>query len=295
MAGTGRGVRVVAAAAAVLALAAPGASAAKGKGGAKKLKQATATATASGSYSVASATARCPRKTTAVAGGYVTSEPVLPPAAVPHWLNVYESRRIGRKKWRVSGVEHFPAPAADTLRAYVYCEAIRAKIKTASRATPISAVVNSGATTFATCPKRSKPLSGGFVTPAPTATGESFVSRSIAGNGVGWVVDATRLGGADPGNLVAIAYCAKVGRITTRPVSQPVLGSASSYFVALTGPCPKGKLPRGGGFATSTPVGGLLSSALVYQTRRARRAWSNAAAASGPTASSTLVTNAYCR
>jgi hypothetical protein len=294
MAGTGRLLRITALLAAALALTVPSAEAAKGKGGAK-LKTATATASAAGLFSVASATARCPAKTVAVAGGYSTSVPALPPAATSHWLNVYESQRIGQAKWRVSAAEHFPSAAADTLSAYVYCEALKAKVKTGSATIALPAIANTGTTAFATCPNGTKPLSGGFVTPVPTAAGESYVSRSIAGNGVGWVVDVTRLAGADARNLVAIAYCAKVGAVKTRSASATVLGPANSTGVALTGSCPKGSSARGGGFATSTPVGGLLSTALVYETRRAGKAWSSAASASGAATSSTLVTNAYCR
>lgn len=187
-------------------------------------------------------------------------------------------------------------PGADTMTAFVYCEATKAKIKTASQTIAIPTTLGSGTTAFATCPKGTKPLSGGFAVPPAAAGGVLYVSRSIAGNGVGWVVDATRVdGGSDAKSLVATSYCAKTGAIKAKSATASVLGPINSFVTAATGNCAKKTSARGGGFATSTPVGGLTATALVYESRGTGRAWTSSASASGPATSSTLVSNAYCR
>lgn len=259
-----------------------------------KLRTASASAIVAGSGTAGSATATCPAKTKAVAGGFSTSAPQLPPAAPSHWLSINESQRVGERSWRVSGVQAFTG--SDTLTAFVYCEANKAKVKTASKTIAIPTTVGLGSTAFATCPKGTKPLSGGFSLPPSSAGGVTYVSRSIAGNGVGWVVDATRVdGGGDARNLIAYAYCAKTGAIKTKSASAFVLGPVNSFVTAVTGNCAKKTSARGGGFATSTPVGGLAATALVYESRGTGQGWTSSASASGTATSSTLVSNAYCR
>lgn len=113
--------------------------------------------------------------------------------------------------------------------------------------------------------------------------------------GVGWVVDAARFAGADAANLQALAYCGDVGKVKTRTSSAAILGSTGALGTASTPGCPKKTALRGGGFATSTPVGGLAGSALVYESRPNGGSWLSSAVPGGTATSSTLVTNAYCR
>jgi hypothetical protein len=292
-AGTSRALRVVVIAAAVMALPLSGAEAAKKKKPAK-LQVGTFATSVVGSPNVATGTATCPGKTRAVAGGYTTSAPSMA-AGNPHWLNVYESQKIGQREWRVSGAEHFPAPATDSLIVYVYCEAMKAKVKTASSTVALPTTDGLGATALASCPKGTKSISGGFSSPPFDGVNESYVSRSIAANATGWVVDATNVSGASARTFKAIAYCADVRKMKGRTASAAILGPQNSARTATTPKCQKGLSLRGGGFATSTPVGGLLATALVYETKVAGGSWSSSAAASGDTTKSTLVTNAYCR
>ena len=57
-----------------------------------------------------------------------------------HWLNVFESQRVGQNQWRVSGVEFFPAPGADALTAYVYCEPLRTKVRSVPVSGPLTTI-----------------------------------------------------------------------------------------------------------------------------------------------------------
>jgi hypothetical protein len=271
-----------------LALACAPALAAKKKGGGAKLTTATASATAAGPATVATATATCPKGTRVVSGGYTTSVPALP----SHWLNVFESQRVGPDKWRVSGAQSFGG--SDTLTTYAYCQPFKGQIKARSAQVPLATTANASAVAQAICPAGTKAISGGFSTEAPTGTEASYVSRSIAAFGNRWVADATRLEGSAPGTLNAHVYCADV-QVKNRTANAAVVGPINAAHTATAPKCPKGKSARGGGFATSTPVSGLLNAALVYETRRAGAVWSNSAAASSGTTSITLQTGAYCR
>jgi hypothetical protein len=267
--------------------AAPGAIAKKKGSG--KLRTATASTTVSGAFSLASATARCPAGTRVLGGGYTTSVP-SPPS---HWLDVYESRRAGARGWRVSGSEYFAG--SDTLRAYAYCAAIRAKIRARSKRVAIPATADATTVVQALCPKRNIAFSGGFSTEPANATDSSFITGSVGAGKTRWVVDATRLTGVAGRSLSAYAYCAPRAKLRTRFEDAAVVAPLGSTHTATSPRCPKGSGLTGGGFATSTPVGGLLNSALVYETRRAGSRWSASATPSSAATSITLVTNAYCR
>ncbi|MBA2546606.1 MAG: hypothetical protein H0V15_06970 [Solirubrobacterales bacterium] len=281
--------RFLAAAIAVSLVAAAPAGAARG--GKQEGPSATvvtgAPVTIAGQFSAGTASVSCPKGTQATAGGFASTLPTRN----AQWIDLYESLRVGTRGWRVSGVQAHTG--SGTLTASAYCEPLKGKLRTRSLNVPLGAV-GSTATGLAKCPGGTKVLSGGFEVPPANATASSYVSRSIAGNGVGWVVDATRLTGA-AASLTAFAYCADVTKIKTRSASAPVLGSSGLAQTATTPVCPKKKPLRGGGFATSTPVNGLLGSALVYESRPSGESWLSSAVAGGEPTASTLVTNAYCR
>jgi hypothetical protein len=272
---------------AALALSPAPAAAAK-KGGAK-LRTATATATAAGAFEVATATARCPKGTKVLGGGYSTSIPIVG----SHWLNVFESQRSGSRGWSVSGAQYFAG--SDTLTAYAYCAPLNVKIRARSAQVAMPDTAGAGTVVQALCPKGHIALSGGFLTQAASATDSSLVSRSIGASRSRWVVDATRLTGAEARTLSAHVYCAPKAKLATRFEDAAVTGPLGSTHTAVTPGCPKGTGLTGGGFATSTPVGGLLNAALVYATRRAGSGWTSSATPSSGATSITLVTNAYCR
>lgn len=274
-------------AAAALLIALPADAAKKGKG----VREVSATATATGAFNVATATATCPGKTKAVAGGYTTSQPSMP----NHWLNVYESQRVGQRQWRVSGVEYLPAPASDTLTAYVYCEVLKAKVRSVEASAPLTPIAHASSSVLALCPSGTRALSGGFLTPASNAADASYVSRSTVAGQNGWVVDAANLAGVTPRAMFGFVYCARVAKIRQRSASVPLLGPANNFRTVVTPACAGKTTARGGGFATSTPVGGLFGTALVYETRRIGRSWTTSASASGNSTSSTLVGTSLCR
>jgi hypothetical protein len=283
--------RAVTAAIALVLLAAPPAGEAK-KGKQPKVPPATVVTGAptiiTGQYAVGTASATCPKGAQAIAGGFAATTP-SPDAT---WVNLFESQRAGTRGWRVSGVQMFGGQAG--LTSYAVCQAMKDKLKTRSVSVPLG-VVGSTITGLARCPAGTKVLSGGFSVPAANSASSAMVSRSILGNGIGWVVDATRLSGTDAGNMTAYSYCAALGKTATRSSSIAVLGSTGLAQYATTPACPKNTSLRGGGFATSTPVNGSAGSALVFESRPVDLTWRSAAAPGGPAAKSTLVSNSYCR
>ena len=275
--------------ASVAALALPATPAAGAKKGGAKLRTATATASASGAFDLATAVAVCPKGTKVLGGGYTTSLP----AVGSHWLNVHASQRSGGRGWRVSGVEYFAG--SDTLTAYAYCAPLDIKIKARTGQVAIPTTAGSGTAVQALCPNRTTALSGGFSTDPATASDSSLISRSVGVSASRWVVDATRLTGAAGRTLSAHVYCAPKAKLRTRFEDTAVAGPLGSTHTATSPGCPKGTGLTGGGFATSSPVGGLLNAALVYETKRAGSGWTSSATPSSGTTSITLVTNAYCR
>ncbi len=159
----------------------------------------------------------------------------------------------------------------------------------------IPATEDSGTVVQALCPNRTTALSGGFSTEPANASDSSLISRSVGVSASRWVVDATRLAGAGGRTLSAHVYCAPKAKLSTRFEDAAVTGPLGSTHTATSPGCPKGTGLTGGGFATSSPVGGLLNAALVYETKRAGSGWTSSATPSSGTTSITLVTNAYCR
>jgi hypothetical protein len=263
---------------------------ASGAKGGKGLRQASATATATGAFGVGTATARCPGKTKAVAGGYTTTLPSIP----SHWLNVHESQRIGQNQWRVSGAEYFPF-ASDALTAYVYCEPLKTRVRSVSVNAPLTTTAHTSTSVLALCPSGTRALSGGFITPASNGADASYVSRSTVVGQKGWVVDTTNLAGVTARTIFGYVYCARVRKALQRTASTPVLGPANSFRTVITPACPANTTSRGGGFATSAPVGGLAGTALVYETKRAGNSWTTSASASSNSTSSTMVGTSICR
>jgi hypothetical protein len=105
-----------------------------------------------------SATAKCPRGTRAIAGGFATR---YNGDKITGNL-VYESRRLGQRKWRASAVHTFgPQAGGPTkLTAIAYC-GDSPRLKTVSDSTHLSKSHPKGSAT-AKCPHGTRAVSGGF-------------------------------------------------------------------------------------------------------------------------------------
>jgi hypothetical protein len=276
--------------AALAVLAAP-AGAAKKRPKEPKLTAVTATSSATGFPNVATATATCPAGTKAVAGGYTASVP-QGSGVGSHWLNVYESQRVGQNAWRASGVEDFADPATDALLVTAYCQKF-GKVSVRSASTPLPDAGGQAATTQAACPAGKKLISGGFATRPEDMFGGNIITRSSALSKAAWQVGTTTLSGLQHGSTTAFAYCAKIAKLKLR--STTVAVPAGSPKVATFSPrCPKNTKARGGGFEAlpgSVPQTGML----LYDTHREGQTWSTAAIPGGPTVSGSLTAQVLCR
>jgi hypothetical protein len=299
---TRTGIRIGAAVAAIAALSAAAApaqaQAQKPKPiGGGKLFTATETATPVALNQIASATAECPPKTNAVAGGWATTPPLIgsPPNVNSHYLSVYESQLIGGDQWRVSAVQSLGS--FDSLTVYVYCQTRKA-LSSASGTVLLPPTVNGAAEGETDC-ETGKVLSGGFLTEPPSVTNASVVTASHRDSKRGWSASATRVaptvGPAQPLTLTTFAYCAKVGTIKQRSETESVVGPTGASFKATPRNCQKRTKPRSGGFAVPHLTTGLTNSAVVHETRLLGKRWIATASATGSGTSSTVTSFQYCR
>jgi hypothetical protein len=86
--------------------------------GGTRIKTSTRTAEVAPYPDVATATAKCKRGQRAIAGGF--DNPEFDPLGLGPFMRIHESRKIGGRKWTVSGFNL--GLGAGTLEAYVHCE-----------------------------------------------------------------------------------------------------------------------------------------------------------------------------
>jgi hypothetical protein len=151
----------------------------------------------------AAATASCRKGQEAVSGGFVTKDG--PDQDDPY---AFESRRIGKRKWRASAFNFGPAPVDVT--AIAYCAKEKLGLKTESdQVTNDESNVTVSAT--AQCKKGTKAVSGGFegVLEYPASGDhETYPFQSIRSGGRSWSAAAGGYvtDGADV-PWTAFAYC----------------------------------------------------------------------------------------
>lgn len=143
------------------------------------------------------ATATCPKGSTAVSGGFAG------PRETDVDIRPYESRRTGKRAWTVSAYSF--GSAGGTLTAQVGCQKQAGKLKTASAETSVASEPATGTAT-ATCKKGLRAISGGFL--ASTQDTDINPYASFKQGGRGWIVSGLN-GGPQPGTLTAYAYCRK--------------------------------------------------------------------------------------
>jgi hypothetical protein len=253
------------AAALVLACTAPVASG-------SKLKTRSATAAVSGGAGTAvSVTANCPRGTRALGGGFSTALPNS-----DHALLVFESRRIGHRRWRASAVETDENTAGDALTAYVNCRRLRRRARPHTASAPVPNT-SSGAfehTATASCPIGSKAIAGGFrVTPWEDGGRVLIVDASRRVGSRRWLVTSYNFGDAADGVETAYAYC----RPGKTPVARKTEGTLDSPFgtptTVTSPPCPGARKPGAGGFQAPLVDGSPASVPFIFESGRSGRRW----------------------
>jgi hypothetical protein len=268
--------------------------------GGGKLFVETATATPVAQNQVASATAECPPKTNAVAGGWATTPPFVVatlPNPAGHYLSVYESQMVGSDQWRVSAVQL--QGNLDGLTAYVYCQS-RKRLPTELATVSLPSALHGANEAEVECDV-GKVLSGGFLTEPPSIANGAVVTASHRASKSAWAAAATRVApnptvpAVPPLTLTAFAYCAKVAPIRQRTQTVPVVGPQGASHVARPRNCQKRTKPRSGGFAVPHLTTGFTNAAVVHESRLAGNRWITAASATGSGTNTTVTSFQYCR
>lgn len=270
---------------------APGAMGAKRGPGKVITKTATVTVAPGAS---ASATARCPRGTNVLGGGFTSLPFGIGAGSQPLGPVPFESHRTGKRSWTASAALFPMATQSGSLTAYAYCRrgAARLAQRTATAQTPASMLGVPGTAT-AICPARKKAVAGGLLTTIQIAmnTGAIPISslRSSARN---WTIGATGVG--PPQRVTAYAYCAQKGR-GRRSASTSIPGNTVRSLD--TPKCKRPKKSLSGGFAVNKPIFGPIITANIteiFESRRIGRRWRNTGVHAGTNTSGSLTGYGYC-
>jgi hypothetical protein len=242
----------------------------------------------------ASVTARCPRGTRAVSGGYEPSL-MFHPNGSGTALLVNTSRRLGPRSWKVSAYQLGGGDQL-SLTAIANCSRdlgrpmVRIKKRSVEAAQGNPNNPNPG-NASAHCPHHFFPVAGGFhisINGRSTNPSDSppvsmiLGSRAVARS---WAVTGARL---DSGHsrLAAFAYCYPV-----RPIGRPkvkVIRPRTPVGIdeLLTPRCPRGWYAVSGGYSARFPMGPGQGSSIPYSSSpQGARRWSfGAVAVNGVTA-----------
>jgi hypothetical protein len=213
---------------------------------------------------------RCPKGTAAVAGGYRLSNHISERGPTSALLP-YESLRAGPRRWRVSVYKVGPASTAEKLTAVARCRRKGAPVRVGLAR---SSVTNFGggtsgdgvfslASSTASCPAGTRPLSGGFrISINGAAAAAKADGPPVAGvfgsraSGRGWEITAVRLW---PGvmRMKSLAYCGPE-RVQRR--SRRFRHEADGVAHPFSSPsCPRRTAALSGGFYSrfvNAPSGG---------------------------------------
>jgi hypothetical protein len=155
-------------------------------------------------FEVATAAAKCKRGERVISGGF--DDPTFDTAQPPDGSRVltYVSRKLGGRKWEVSGYNNASGPG--TLTAYVYC-AKGTRVKERSSSIEVAGDTDQ---VVASCKRRERAVSGGFATeldpvlPGPYTL--PYGSRKVGRRG--WEVSGYS-DSAVAGTVTAYVYCGK--------------------------------------------------------------------------------------
>jgi hypothetical protein len=264
-----------------------------------------------------SVTAKCPRGSEAVAGGFAS------PAFDPRFVNAaiihFDSHRTSDREWRTQAHNfggNMPVKASPTgeLDAYAVCDSksppivVRSKTKSVTPPQPVMVMRSDPqgvGTAVAKCPRGSEAVSGGFASPDSARQGRDatypFTSKRVGNRR--WKVRAINNDFQHRRKLKVYAYCDK---------SEPGLDARSDQVAVpdegkrtLDLGCRHGEKPLSGGYAST--LGTSPSSAAFAFTSRpisgnrwrvsafGSRAGGGAKSVRGRVTAGTLTAYVYCK
>jgi hypothetical protein len=215
-----------------------------------------------------SATAKCPRGSEAVAGGFASPgfDPIFENQSIVH----FDSHRISDREWGTQGhnfgdggADPMKVPADGEMDAYAVCDSksppivVKSKTKSVSRFPAVKRADPQGVgTAIAKCPKGSEAVSGGFSSPGNRLQGRAatfpFISKRVGHRK--WKVKAINNDFQQRRTLKAFAYCDK---------REPGLDVQSDKVAVPTGGkrtldvgCRHGDKPLSGGYSSTLKEAG---------------------------------------
>jgi hypothetical protein len=251
------------------------------------------------SHQTGSTTAKCPKGSEAVAGGFAS--PGFDPTFMGPAILDVASTRAGQRRWRTRGF-NFGGPVVlpkdkrgvatttGKLIGFTYCNADKPGLKVESGSASVPPFANGSAT--AKCPSGSEAVSGGFASPGDPGT-EGNVAFPFTSKRVGddkWRVVGFNSDETDPEKLVAFAYCDKHGpRLKTESKHVVVPGKQKR---STTANCGHGDKAYSGGYAAELDV--HRNGAFTFTSKRTNGGdWT--AAAEGSRNGGQLTVFAYCK
>jgi hypothetical protein len=155
---------------------------------------------------IGDATARCPRGTKVVSGGFDNPDFDTQGGFTGPNIRPYESVKVGKRSWRISAYNR--SNEAGILVAYAYCHKGKAlKTRQASIALPLGPGGFPNGTVVASCKRSQRVVSGGFSSDQPSDFTGPFFARSKRMGKRKWVVSA--LANVLGPTITAYAYCEK--------------------------------------------------------------------------------------
>jgi hypothetical protein len=189
------------------------------------------------------ATARCPKGSEAVAGGF--SAPGFDPAFTGRSILPFTSKRTGNRRWKTQG-HNFSSTQSGRLISYAYCNTHEPGLKVRSKSRLLSA--GDPGSAVAKCARGSEAVSGGWTSPdAAGGEKEVFAVASKRVRERKWKVFAYNNDQTSSQHLVAFAYCDKHEpglRAASKQVKVPFGQKRSA-----TANCRHGRKAVSGGFA----------------------------------------------
>jgi hypothetical protein len=249
--------------------------------------------TVAGDGAIGTADAKCPGGQQATGGGFRV--PAVSSGS-PN-LVVYESRKVGQRKWRASG-QIFDSGAtsiARTITAFAYCSSDGPSTKSKSASVTATAT-NAFFAVDSKC-SSGKAQAGGFRGPPPKAGSSAthFVVESVRSGKKTWHSRMAATGSAGVGvTFTSYVYCADQGNPGAR-LGNWTSSLSNAPATAISNKCPGNKKPVAGGFsqpnATFVSPSGLFG--FIYDTTKTGNRWRVSADHIGTT-STTLNSIAYC-
>lgn len=233
--------------------------------------------------------ATCPKGTKALSGGFATEWDAASLVTSP-FLEVNQSQRSGRRGW--VGEAFNDQPAGD-LTSFAYC---RASKKLTRMTDTVPSPVGQFVTATAECPPGTRVISGGFAGSPTDAVGDTpvlYISESRRATKRTWEASAHG-NGNEPGELTAIAYCAKGPKLKQRADSGLVGGDPPAEQTAeLLARCKRKERIVAGGFG-STDNSGEATPRVLTSRKQGKRGWAETVILGSNGLNTEVTAYAYC-